>query len=83
MTIASINPATNETIETFHGMAKDKVMEAIATAHNAYHSWRKLSYEVSYEDRKKQQLKFAKQLRADANTYRSADQPRHGQADQR
>lgn len=65
MTIASINPATNETLETFRPMAKGDVKTAIASAHDAYHSWRKMSF----EDRKSKLLKFAKLLRADADTY--------------
>lgn len=65
MTIASINPATNETIETFRPMAKGDVKTAIASAHDAYHSWRKMSF----EDRKSKLLKLAKLLRADADTY--------------
>lgn len=65
MTIASVNPATNKTLEIFRPMVKDEVMAAIESAYNAYHSWRKLSF----EDRKTKLLKFAKLLRADADTY--------------
>ncbi len=65
MTIASINPATNKTVEIFSPMAKSDVMTAIESAHDAYRSWRK----VSFENRKTKLLKFAKLLRADADTY--------------
>ncbi len=46
-------------------MAKSDVMTAIESAHDAYRSWRK----VSFENRKTKLLKFAKLLRADADTY--------------
>lgn len=65
MTIASINPATNKTAETFRPMAEDQVTAAIKSAHDAYHSWRT----QSFEDRKAKLLKFAKLLRADIDTY--------------
>ncbi len=65
MTIASINPATNKTIELFDPMAKEDVSAAIKSAHQAYQLWR----EVSFKDRKTILLKFAKLLRADADTY--------------
>lgn len=64
-TIASTNPATNKTVETFRSMGKDEVMTAIAAAHDAYQAWRKRSF----EDRKSKLLKFAQLLRADADTY--------------
>ena len=65
MTIASINPATNTTVETFRPMAQHEVIAAIKSAHDAYHLWRKLSF----DHRKAKLLKFAKLLRADADTY--------------
>ncbi|KAA5547277.1 NAD-dependent succinate-semialdehyde dehydrogenase [Roseiconus nitratireducens] len=65
MTIVSINPATNETLETFSPINKDAVMAAIGSAHDAYQSWRCRSF----EDRKDKLLKFAQLLRADADTY--------------
>ena len=65
MTIASINPATNTTIKTFRAMSEDEVTAAIETAHDAYHLWRTLSF----KDRKTKLLKFAKLIRADADTY--------------
>ena len=65
MTIASINPATNNTFETFHPMEHDDVMAAIESAHDAYLSWQN----QSFEDRKTKLLQFAKLLRADADTF--------------
>ncbi len=65
MTIASINPATNTTLEVFPPMDKDELMGAIEAAHRAFRSWRT----VSFNDRKQKLLKFAKLLRADAETY--------------
>lgn len=65
MTIASINPATNETQETFSALSKDDVVDAIGKAHTAYQSWRK----TSFEERKKMLLKFADALRSEADEY--------------
>ncbi len=65
MTIASIDPATNKTVDTFHPMEHDDVMAAIESAHDAYLSWRKRSY----EDRKTKLLQFAKLLSDDADTF--------------
>lgn len=65
MTISSINPATNKTVETFRPMSENQVSSAIETAHEAFQVWRK----KSFADRKKNLLKFAELLRADADTY--------------
>ena len=45
MTISSINPATNRTIETFEPLTKDETLDRVARAHEAYRSWRKTSFE--------------------------------------
>lgn len=65
MTIASVNPATNETLQEFKPLTKDQVVEAIAAASDAYRQWRK----TSFKHRKNCLLKFAELLRADADTY--------------
>lgn len=59
MPIASINPATNETLQTFTSLSKDETLKAVATAGEAYQGWRK----TSFADRKKVLLAFATQLR--------------------
>lgn len=65
MTIASVNPATNETIKTFDPMTKAEAMDAIASAHSAFEGWR----ESTFEQRRKCLQKFADLLRADADEY--------------
>ena len=65
MTITSINPATNKTLETFSTLTKDEVVDAIGIAHEAYRSWRK----TSFDKRKKALLKFAKLLRDGADEF--------------
>ena len=61
MTVTSINPATNEQIETFPTLTKNEVVDAIEQAETAYQSWRK----TSIAQRKEVLLKFAGLLRAD------------------
>ncbi len=65
MTISSINPATNKTLETFSTLTKDEVVDAIGIAHEAYRSWRK----TSFDKRKKALLNFAKLLRDGADEF--------------
>ncbi|NQV25928.1 MAG: NAD-dependent succinate-semialdehyde dehydrogenase [Rhodopirellula sp.] len=65
MTITSINPATNETIQSFESITKDDVMDAIGVAHTAYQDWRK----TTFDQRKACLQKFADLLRADADEY--------------
>lgn len=65
MTIASINPATNEQIKSFDPLTKDDVVDAIGSAHEAYRSWRT----TAFLHRKDCLLKFASLLRADADEY--------------
>ncbi|WP_372715452.1 NAD-dependent succinate-semialdehyde dehydrogenase [Novipirellula sp.] len=65
MTIATINPVTNETIKTFEPMTKDDVMDAIGGAHTAFQKWR----ESTFDERKTFLQKFANLLRADADEY--------------
>jgi len=55
MTITSINPATNETLESFTPLTKDETLDAVAKAHEAYKSWRR----TSFDERKQVILKFA------------------------
>jgi len=59
MTISSINPATNRTVETFGPLTKDETLDRVARADEAYRSWRK----TSFEQRKRVILTFASQLR--------------------
>lgn len=59
MTITSINPATNETIETYTPMTKDQTISAIGKADEAYQEWKN----SSFEERRKAILSFANQLR--------------------
>ncbi|QDV26529.1 NAD-dependent succinate-semialdehyde dehydrogenase [Aureliella helgolandensis] len=65
MTIASTNPATNETVETFQPMVKDEVVQAIAAASDAFRSWR----QTAFEERTAKLMLFAKLLRSNAETY--------------
>jgi succinate-semialdehyde dehydrogenase/glutarate-semialdehyde dehydrogenase len=65
MSIASINPATNEQVETFTAMSKDDVLSSIDQAHDAYQKWKK----TGFDQRKKSLLKFAELLRSDADEY--------------
>ncbi|QDV84174.1 NAD-dependent succinate-semialdehyde dehydrogenase [Planctomycetes bacterium TBK1r] len=65
MTIASINPATNQTIQEFAPLTKDDVITAISVADTAYQDWRR----KSFADRKRCLLRFAELLRADADEY--------------
>ena len=59
MTIASINPATNETLEFFTSLTRRETLDAITKAHEAYQSWRN----TSFEKRKQVISKVAAQLR--------------------
>jgi succinate-semialdehyde dehydrogenase/glutarate-semialdehyde dehydrogenase len=65
MPIASINPATNQTIQSFQPLSKDELVAAIGMAHQAYHDWR---WET-FEQRKHCLLKFAELLRAGADDH--------------
>lgn len=65
MTIASINPSTNETIREFEPIHKDDILAAVSKAHEAYQEGKK----TSYDTRKQCLLKFAELLRADADEY--------------
>jgi len=44
MTIASVNPATGQTIKTYDEMTPDQVSAAVAQAHEAWKGWRKTSF---------------------------------------
>lgn len=65
MAITSINPATNETVETFQSMSKDQVLEAVGSADQAYQTWR----HTPFAERKERLLSFAGLLRAEVDTY--------------
>jgi len=59
MTITSINPATNETLESFTPLTRDETLDAITTAYESYRYWRT----TSFDNRKQVISKFAEQLR--------------------
>jgi len=59
MTITSINPATNTTLESFTPLTKDEALDAVSKAHEAYKSWRT----TRFDERKQVISKFAEQLR--------------------
>jgi len=59
MTISSINPATNKTLESFTPLTRRETLDSIAKAHQAYQFWRR----TSFDDRKQVISKFAEQLR--------------------
>lgn len=59
MTIASINPASNQTLKTYTPLSKDEVLSAIDTADQAYRHWKT----TTFADRKERLLEFANQLR--------------------
>ncbi len=65
MTITSINPATNKTLETFESLSKDETMAAVAKADDAFRDWR----QTSFDHRKNIILKFASQLRERADEF--------------
>ncbi|QDV41785.1 Succinate-semialdehyde dehydrogenase [NADP(+)] 1 [Stieleria neptunia] len=65
MTIASINPATNQTFQEFEPLSKDDVITAIDVANTAYQDWRR----ETFAQRKRCLLKFAELLRSSADEY--------------
>jgi len=65
MAITSINPATNEMLESFTPYTKEETLDAVAKAHEAYKYWRN----TSFEERKKVISKFAGQLRDRSNEF--------------
>ncbi|MDA8744305.1 NAD-dependent succinate-semialdehyde dehydrogenase [Rubripirellula amarantea] len=65
MTITSVNPATNETLQEFEPLTKDDVINAIGVGHDAYLEWR----QTSFDQRKSCLLKFAELLRSDSDIY--------------
>jgi succinate-semialdehyde dehydrogenase / glutarate-semialdehyde dehydrogenase len=65
MTIASINPSTNETILEFEPFSEDDTVVAIGNAHDAYQRWKN----TTFDQRKVCLQKFADLLRVDAEQY--------------
>lgn len=65
MTIASINPATNETLRIYEPIQKDDVFAAIGEAHEAFQDWR----QRTFDQRRECLRKFAELLRSGANEY--------------
>lgn len=59
MSYKTINPATNEEIESFDSISKEEVLEKMGLAHEAFGSWR----QTSFDERKKVIMAYAKQLR--------------------
>ncbi|TWT53834.1 Succinate-semialdehyde dehydrogenase [NADP(+)] 1 [Rubripirellula amarantea] len=65
MTITSVNPATNETLQEFEPLTKDDVINAIGVGRDAYLEWR----QTSFDQRNSCLLKFAELLRSDSDIY--------------
>ena len=65
MTIATTNPATNQTVKSFDPLTKDETMEAVKHADVAYQHWKG----TSFEERKSVLLKFASQLRSRSDEF--------------
>ena len=59
MSFKTVNPSTNEELETFPSLSKDQTIEAIKTSDEAFTSWRK----TTIGQRKEIILKFAATLR--------------------
>ena len=59
MSFKTVNPATNETVETFESLSREETQKAVDKAHAAFQSWR----QTSFQQRKKIILDFAKRLR--------------------
>ncbi len=58
MTIQSVNPFNNQTLEKFEPLTKAKMLDAVAAADEAFSTWR----DSEMAERKKVMLKFAKGL---------------------
>ncbi len=65
MSIASINPATEEKLSEFQTMSKESLQAVLVTADDAYRSWRT----TAFDHRKARMLQFAESLRIDAPKY--------------
>lgn len=65
MTIASINPATNEQIKMYPPLTKDEVSAAIEKSDDAYQTWKT----TSFVERKTILLKLAETLRANVDKF--------------
>ena len=65
MTIASINPATNQTLQTFTPLSEDAALNAVAQAHDAYGKWR----QPAFRERQKVLLTFAAKLRQQTDEF--------------
>lgn len=65
MPITSVNPATNETIESFPHLSKDETRSAIEQANAAYGEWKR----TSFDQRTKVLLEFASSLRDRADEF--------------
>ncbi len=59
MTFKTVNPYTNEQVESFESLSKDELLTAIGAAHDAFGDWRT----TSLDTRRAVMLAFAKQLR--------------------
>ena len=65
MPFATVNPATNEELETFPSLSKEETIDAVAKADEAFTSWRK----TTFAERKKIVLKFADSLRSRSDEF--------------
>lgn len=59
MTITSIDPATEETLQTFEPMTREEALDAVGRAHGAFEDWRR----TTFDERKANMLRFAEILR--------------------
>ena len=65
MSFKTVNPATNEELETFPSLSKDQTMEAVTKADDAFAKWRK----TTFKERKEVVSKFAEALRTRSDEF--------------
>jgi succinate-semialdehyde dehydrogenase/glutarate-semialdehyde dehydrogenase len=65
MAIASVNPATGETVRSFEALTESQIDEKIARARAAFRSWRT----VSFSERKEAMLRAAGILEKEADSF--------------
>ena len=65
MSFQTVNPATNEELETFPSLSKDQTIEAVAKADDAFAKWR----QTTMKERKEIVLKFADLLRSRSDEF--------------
>ncbi|MDP0491789.1 MAG: NAD-dependent succinate-semialdehyde dehydrogenase [Verrucomicrobiota bacterium JB023] len=65
MSVTTINPATNEKLDTYEPLTREEALEAVAKAHDAFQTWR----ETTFDERREILLKAAERLRADTDQF--------------